>query len=282
MFYDCHLHSEFSDDSEAPIEEQIASGIRKGLTGLCFTEHVDYGIKKDRSEGNITYREENGKLYPNANVDYPAYFPKLAKLKEQYAGRIKIFAGLEFGMQTHTVLHFQKLYDTYREKLDCVLLSCHEVGDLGFWTGDYMRGRTQKEYNEAYYNEIYEVMKVYKDYCVLAHLDLLARYDPAGPYPFAKCRDQIAAILEMAIREGKGIEINTSSWHYGLADTQPSRDILYLYKDLGGTIITMGSDAHVPRYVGDHFADAAAVLRDEIGFRRVYHFEKMQPIGEAL
>ena len=63
--------------------------------------------------------------------------------------------------------------------------------------------------------------------------DEAVRYDPAGVYPFEKVKDIVAAILEQAIKDDKGIEINTSSWKYGLSDTQPSRAILKLYKDLG-------------------------------------------------
>ena len=99
-------------------------------------------------------------------------------------------------------------------------------------------------YNEEYYKEIYDVQKIFKDYSVLAHLDLIVRYDEQGVYPFELVEDYIAEILKLASKVGKGIEINTSSWRYGLKDTQPSRAILKLYKDLGGKIITVGSDAH--------------------------------------
>lgn len=275
MLADFHVHSAFSDDSVTPMEAQLDQALARGLTGLCFTDHVDYGIKKDWAEGDIQYRQGE----PLANVDYPAYFAELSRLEERYAGRIALFRGLEFGMQRHTVPQFQSLYAKYWNKLDFVLLSCHQVEEQEFWTGDFMRGRAQSEYNARYYGEIYAVMERYQDYSVLAHLDLLARYDPAGPYPFDRIREQVAEILRLAIRRGKGIELNTSSWRYGLSDTQPSREILRLYKDLGGEIVTLGSDAHTPDYAGDHFRDALHILHDEIGFERIFTFEHMQPIG---
>ena len=94
------------------------------------------------------------------------------------------------------------------------------MDDAEFWTGDFQRGRTQREYNDAYYNELLEVVSHYSGYSVLGHLDLIKRYDPAGIYPFEKNRDVIAEILTRAIADGKGIEVNTSSFRYGLPDLQ--------------------------------------------------------------
>ena len=126
------------------------------------------------------------------------------------------------------------------------------------------------------------MMKNFKHYAVLAHLNLISRYDKQGKYPFAAVRDMIAEILKLAIADGKGIELNTSSWHYGLDDTMPARDILRLYKDLGGRIITIGSDAHSTKYLADHMEEARAILRDAIGMQEVYTFRNMEPIGHKL
>ena len=273
---DYHVHSEFSRDSQTPMAVQVARAVELGFQELCFAEHVDYGIAVDPSEdAPIVYLSGQ----PMINVDYPAYFAKLASLRQAYADRIKIQAGLEFGVQLETIPQFEQLFHKYEDQLDFILLSCHQAEGKGFWTGEFQQGRTQQEYNEGYYDAIYHVMQNYKDYSILAHLDLIVRYDPAGVYPFAKIRDKVAAVLELAIADGKGIEINTSSWRYHLADTQPSRDILKLYKDLGGEIITIGSDGHTPSQLGAHYEEAAAILRDEIGFPAVYTFEKGQPCG---
>lgn len=279
MRADYHFHTEYSDDSTTPIRDQIEQGIKLGLDELCPTDHVDYGIKPDWTEGFVPEVRDGNVL---ANVDYPKYFAELNELKAEYEGRIAVKKGLEFGIQSITVNDFQKLYDTYKHELDFVLFSMHQVDNLEFWTQDFQQGRTQKEYNERYYQEIYDTMKLYKDYSILAHLDLLNRYDKAGIYPFEKVRDMVAEILKLAIADGKGIEINTSSWRYGLPDIQPSRAIFRLYKDLGGEIITTGSDAHTPDYLGSHFDEAASILRDELGFKKFCTFEKMKPIFHEL
>lgn len=288
MRADYHLHCEFSDDSRERMETQIERGIELGLDEMCFTDHVDYGLKKDWSEGNIAWRGGDGvgtprsQLDPLANVNYPEYFSKIDRMREIYRGKIVIRKGLELGIQSITVDRFQKLYDTWKDELDFVLFSMHQVNNLEFWTQDFQKGKTQKEYNEEYYREIYKTMQMYKDYSVLAHLDLIVRYDENGVYPFENVRDMVAEILKQAIRDGKGIELNTSSWKYGLRDTQPSRAILRLYKDLGGKIITVGSDAHQAKMLADHFDDGYAILRDEIGFTEVCTFEKMKPEFHTL
>ena len=43
---------------------------------------------------------------------------------------------------------------------------------------------------------------------------------------------------------GKGIELNTGGFKYGLGHPNPCEDIIKRYKELGGEIITLGSDAH--------------------------------------
>ena len=189
---------------------------------------------------------------------------------------------LQFGIQSITVDAYEKLYNLYQDDLDFVLFSMHQVNNLEFWTQDFQKGKTQKEYNDEYYKEIYQTMQMFHHYSCLAHLDLLARYDENGIYPFENEKDIIAEILKYAIRDGKGIEINTSSWKYGLKDTQPSRAILKLYKDLGGKIITVGSDAHETKYLASHIKDAYAILKNEIGINEICTFDHMQPIFHKI
>lgn len=279
MWADYHLHSEFSDDSNTPMEAQIERAIDLGIDELCFTDHVDYGIKEDwDSDKPLIIR--NGNI--TANVNYPEYLAKLLRMQRTYVGRITIKKGFEFGVQQHTIPFYNKLYEKYKDDIDFTLLAIHEVEDKEFWDQAFQAGRTQEEYNMRYYEEMIEVMKNFDHYCVLAHVDLIARYDEAGLYPFEKIKPTIEEIFDYVISHDKGIEINTSSWRYGLTDTTPSRDILKLYKAMGGRILTMGSDAHRPEYLGHHFKDARDILRDELGFKEFCTFEKFQPIFHKL
>ena len=61
----------------------------------------------------------------------------------------------------------------------------------------------------------------------------------------------------------------------------PSRRLLELYHDLGGRIITIGSDAHDPARLADMIPETQKLLK-EIGFREICTFEHMQPVFHRL
>lgn len=276
MFVDYHVHTNFSDDSTYPMEEVVKDAIHMGMDEICFTDHVDYGIKVDWDSGlEIIYRDGE----PMANVDYPSYAAQIEILRKRYGEQITIRTGMEFGIQMHTIPQFEALYGRY--PFDFILLSVHQVEDREFWTQDFQRGRTQKEYNERYYEEILNLVKNFQHYSVLGHLDLIVRYDELGVYPFEHVRPYVEEILKEVIRNGKGIEVNTSSYRYGLPDTMPSREILKLYKELGGRIITLGSDSHKPEHLGACMEETKGILKD-IGFDSFCTFDKMQPIFHEL
>lgn len=276
MLADYHVHTEFSDDSIYEMEDVVKDAITLGIDELCFTDHVDYGIKVDWDEGKeIIYRQGQ----PLANVDYPNYFKKIEMLQEKYKKQITIKKGMEFGIQTHTIPQFEKLYK--RWNFDFIILSCHQVEDKEFWTQDFQKDRNQEEYQNRYYEEIWKVIHEYKNYSVLGHLDLLKRYDLHGEYPFEKIKPMVEKILKKVIEDGKGIEVNTSSFRYGLNDLMPSSNILKLYYELGGKIITIGSDTHKKEHLGEHIEDVKIELK-KIGFKYYCTFENMNPIYHEL
>lgn len=290
MFADYHIHTYYSDDSTYPMEQVVKEAISKGITDLCFTDHVDYGIKEDADKLTPEQRQElkvkiQHPNVPQYNVDYPAYVAEYQDLKEKYADKINLKLGMEFGLQIHTIPQYQKLFNSY--PFDFIIMSCHQVENKEFWTQEFQQGRSQDEYNQRYYDEILAQVKNYHDYSVLGHLDLIARYDKAGIYPFAKIRDKIAEILKIVIADGKGIELNTSSVRYNIHNAQgeheltPSREILALYKELGGRIITVGSDSHKPEHLGAYIAEQSQELK-KLGFKEICTFEKMQPIFHKL
>ena len=278
MFFDYHVHSSFSNDCGYPMEDIILDAIDQGIEELAFADHVDYGLYDD---WNCLNPHLNYDGDPALNVDYPAYFMELERMRAAYGSRIRIAAGLEFGIQTHTIPRYEKLFSAW--PLDFVLLSVHQVGDLEFWYPDnpFMAGRAQQEYNDEYYEELYRCVCGFKNYSVLAHMDLIRRYDPAGPFPTERNRDIIAAILEQVIADGKGIEANTSGYRYGMGDLSPATDIIQLYRDLGGTVITVGSDSHRPEHLGSRVRETYDLLRS-IGFRSIATFERMEPAFHAL
>lgn len=267
MFCDYHVHSNYSDDSTYLMEEVIKDAIKMNMQELCFTDHVDYGVKHDSE--NLSEAEREGKIL---NVDYPSYFKEIADLKKRYSKYVTIRQGMEFGIQTHTISQFKKLF--HRFDFDFIILSCHQVDNQEFWRQQFQTGKTQKEYNERYYKEILEVIKSYKNYSVLGHLDSIKRYDEAGEYAFENVKDIITEILKVVIQDGKGIEVNTSSHRYKINGMTPSKEILMLYKKLGGNIITIGSDSHCKQHLGTFIEEAKKELKT-IGFKSYCTFEHM-------
>lgn len=283
MLADYHIHTEFSDDSVYPMEEVVKDSIALGLNEICFTDHVDYGIKRDWDDPRGIPLRRGGAGEPEwmelANVDYEKYMAAIDQMRDRYGDRIVIKTGLEFGMQKHTILQYEALFSRYA--LDFVILSVHQIEDKEFWTQEFQQGKTQREYNERYYEEMLSLIRQYHDYSVLGHLDLISRYDKAGCYPFEKLKPILTEILKTVIAEGKGIEVNTSSHRYGLSDLTPSIDILKLYRQLGGRIVTMGSDSHKKEHLGAHIGDTKEALK-KIGYTEFCTYEKMKPVFHSL
>ncbi|PJI10455.1 MULTISPECIES: histidinol-phosphatase HisJ family protein [Clostridium] len=261
MLADYHVHTAFSDDSEYQMEACVKRAIQIGLDELCFTEHIDYGVKTD------------------LNCNIHDYIEEYKRCKDIYSDRITLRFGIEFGMQVGTVERFQQDFDAY--PFDFVILSCHQVDNKEFWNQDFQKGKTQKEYNEKYYEEILKVINLYHDYSVLGHLDMIKRYDEKGDYSSPKVKDIIADILKVVIADDKGIEINTSSHRYGLNDLTPSRDILTLYKELGGKIVTIGSDSHKEGHLGAYIEYTKEELK-KLGFKVYCTYANMKPIYHSL
>lgn len=276
MFADYHVHTEFSDDSVYPMEQVVRDAIAMGIDEICFTDHVDYGIKEDWDCGRpVVYRGDE----PIRNVNYPVYAAKIKELQKIYRSQVVIKMGMEFGIQTHTIPLYEALF--YKYPFDFIILSIHQVGDKEFWSQDFQRGKSQKEYNERYYEEMLNVVKAYQNYSVLGHLDLITRYDENGVYPFKNVKPIVSEILKIVIENGKGIEFNTSFHRYGLKDTTPPAEILTLYRKLGGEIITIGSDSHKPEHLGAYEEEAKHLLKD-LGFKHFCTYENMQPVYHNL
>ena len=276
MFCDYHTHTVFSSDSMYPMEDCIKDAISLGIEEICFTDHVDYGIKDDWDD--LRNNKATKKYF---NVDYDKYFSDLETLREKYKNQITIKNGLEFGIQKYNIEKYNKLFEKY--PLDFIILSVHQIDDKEFWNHSYQDGKTEKEYYEDYFNEIYYLVQNYSNYCVLGHLDMMKRYDEKDGYnPFVENKEIITKILKRVIADGKGIELNTSSIKYKLDDLMPSRDILKLYLELGGEVLTIGSDSHCKRDLkNSHIEELKQELRD-IGFTKFCTFEKMKPIFHEL
>lgn len=261
MRADYHIHTNFSVDSKLEMEEIILRSIEIGLDEICFTDHVDYDVKNH--------------LVDKQEVDYPEFIKEYNRLSELYSDKISIKLGLEFGVQLHTMHRY--VADMKKYDFDFILLSCHQIDNKELWLNHYQEDKTQVEYNRGYYEYLYQLVDQFDDFSVLGHLDVIKRYDQNGVLDDEFVIDIIERILKRVIEKGKGIEVNTSSYRYNLPDLTPSRRILKMYYDLGGRILTMGSDTHRIEQLKDHFEEIIVQLKD-IGFSKLYRFDKMKAI----
>lgn len=260
---DYHLHSDFSSDSTAPMEDMIEKAIELGLTRICFTDHMDYDFPVTSGYTFVFDPEE--------------YFLKLTRLKEQYEGKIKVLMGIELGLQPHLGEQFQKLADNY--PFDFMIGSTHLVNRLDPYLSEYWENRSKEEGVRAYFEEIIKNLKSNPCFLINGHLDYMIRYAPNTNKDFAykDYAETIDTMLRSIIESGKGIEINTSGFKYGLSVPHPHTDILKRYKELGGELITIGSDAHKPEHLAFDFDRAENLLMD-LGFHYYAVYEERKPI----
>ncbi len=253
---DYHIHSEFSEDGYSKLEEIVRTALHRDLSEIAITDHF---------EPTMT------------DPDYPIYKAKILSeqmlgVQEHFAKHIRVRFGVEFG-QPH---RFPEITGKYMEKYpyDYVIASAHkgnkdtDVGMLDYVNGDV------NQYCLDYLEQM-KLMVEHNMFDCLAHFDLIKRY--AGrqgvAITLAKYEEQIREIFKTLIYNGKGIEVNTSGLKDKIKSTMPDVDILKIYYDMGGEIITIGSDAHEARYVG-YGVDQAIEKLKSVGFRYISVFSK--------
>jgi histidinol-phosphatase (PHP family) len=264
---DFHVHSDFSSDSETPLETMVTAAIASGITDLAITDHVDYDYDLT---ADITSWE----------IDEAAYDNAIETFSTQYGASIKLYKGIEFGVQPHLTERMEAFIG--RNAFDFVIASQHTVDGIDLYNGAYFNQYTDTESIRHYYEMYDKCARMTDAYSVLGHLDLYLRYKKdltaLGVHPFM---DIIDAIFDHIIYQGKGIEINAGGHKYKLGDNNPSKTILKRYREKGGEIVTLGSDAHTPNYLG-LMHDANIALLEEVGFKYVCTFEKMKPVFHSL
>jgi len=260
---DSHLHSSFSADSDTAPRDQILHAVSAGLTYMTFTDHYD----PDFPEGDWDF-----------TFDIDRYFDELTALAEEFAGRIDIGIGIEIGAQPHIPEMLSGLASGH--PFDFVINSTHLVNRIDPYEAElYLKGRTEKEGLRLYFEEVLANLNVFDDYDATGHIDYAFRYLPSArtdyaPYP--EFGDVLDAIQETIIRKGKCLEINTAGLKAGLSFAHPHPEILKRYRELGGELITTGSDAHNPAQIGKYFDVTADLLKD-LGFRHYAVFRGRKP-----
>lgn len=262
---DYHMHSSFSGDSTAYMEQMIEQAIRLGLTHICFTEHMDLDFP-------VTETDPEGKFV--VNID--SYLYELLRCRQKYEGQIRINFGLELGLQPH--LNKEHAIITGLHDFDFIIGSSHICNGRDPYYPSFYEGRTEEEaYREYFQSEIDNIIK-FSNFDVYGHLDYVVRYGPNRDkeYTYEKYKDLLDKILELLIEKEKGLEINTGGIRYGLRELHPLTAILMRYREMGGETITIGSDAHKPEAIANGFNRALQIL-SECGFKYYTIFENRMP-----
>ncbi len=270
---DQHVHSHHSGDSEARMEDIAEQAIARGLTELCFTEHVDLDYP-DVGDPEIT--EETFLL------DADAYHREYCEVRDRYADRIRLSFGLELGMQPH--LGQENTRFVQASPYDLVIASTHVSRRRDPYYPAFYEGRSEEDAIREVLAETLENIRVFEDFDVVGHLDYVLRYLPSRRQrvdmtPFA---DVIDEILKLIIRREQGLDLNTAPlWKKGSPEMNPSRQILSRYRELGGRIITFGSDAHHAGDVSGAF-DTAERIALECGFTEYCVYRNRRPEMKKL
>lgn len=264
---DMHTHSEYSHDSVCPVEEMCLAQLHRGTDIFAVTDHCD------------VFAFERYDIFEPIQKAWET----VQRLKEAYRGRIQILSGVEIGEGFWFPELLKKVetlcpYDVIIGSVHCV-----RFGEL---TKAYSRidftefsPEAVSAYLDAYFEDILSMIDM-TDFDVLAHLTCPLRYI-TGKFGIAvdltRFQERIHRILEKIIARGIALEVNTSA--YGvMGEFMPGEDIVRQYYDMGGRLVTVGSDAHVAANAANYIPEAVEMLKS-IGFRQIYYYQGRQPQG---
>lgn len=273
---DCHTHTQFSVDSDADINEMIKRACDLGLAAYAITDHCECNrwYSEEHYPGEETYH------YFNFGRDFENSVSAVTRLKEKYAGKLNLICGVEMGQATQDFEVAEKILNDNR--LDFVIASMHQLPkteDFAFI--NYREYSIDGIYDllERYFNEIYKLCKWGK-FDVLGHLTYTLRYIKGNfgiDADISRYNEIIAESFRALIQNGCGIEINTSGLRQNYGDTFPSLKYVKLYRELGGEILSVGSDAHTVEDLGKGVANGAEIAK-AAGFTHLCYFKRRKPV----
>jgi len=146
----------------------------------------------------------------------------------------------------------------------------------------FWEGKTVYQAERRYLEAALECAQIHDGFDVMSHLTYIGKtqgHPSPRPVAYADHRELIDEILRVLISKGKGIEMNTSGVDR-CGGFLPTADIIRRFKELGGEIVTVGSDAHQSVRVGQYTKEACEIMKDIFGY--VCTFENRKPIFHKL
>ena len=260
--FDYHMHSTVSFDARSSGLEMALAAKAAGLKEICFTDHLDY--------------DPLGKV-PNIAFDTAVYNAEYDNLE---VPGLKIRCGAEFGMTVDNRALFKE--DLKRRHFDFILGSVHFVDLVDVYYEDFWEGKTVFQAERRYFEAMLDCVRLHEDFDVLSHMTFIGKTD-ANParrcVPLHEHRELVDEILRTVAQKGKGIEVNTSGMDR-CGGYLPTADYVRRFKELGGEIVTVGSDAHHVSRVGQYSFEVCDMLKDIFGYACT--FEDRKPIFHKL
>lgn len=257
MIADCHLHTEFSTDSETPMRAQAERAMELGIPAICVTDHMDM----DYPQGEFW-------------LDTDRYMEAVRRLQEEYRGRLEIGFGVELGLMEHLRARQEEYLKKY--PFDFVIGSVHLIHGEDPYNGELFRKYGDEEVFREYFRLSHRLLADAPSIQSWGHLDYVVRYGQNPEvYSYRKYADEIDAVLKLLLEKGIALEVNTAGFRT-LGRTNPEPDVLRRYRELGGELITVGSDGHQPEYLGYRFRETEELLRS-CGFSYYAVFRQRKP-----
>ena len=253
MFFDSHIHTSFSADSEMRAEEALARAKEQGI-GLVFTEHLDYDYPSAGKEQFI--------------FDPEAYWTAYEPLRA--AGNLSL--GVEMGMMASA--RKKNAAFVQRVPFDFVLGSIHFLECKDLYYPETFAGREKAEMYHEYFTVMCDEIYAHPFIDALAHIDYIAR-NATFAHPeisYGDFADDIDAVLRALIETDTVLELNTRRFDAPCARASLV-PIFRRYRELGGRDVTLGSDAHRTDAIGFSFA-AARAMAESLRLRTVTFFAR--------
>ncbi|MGC2874091.1 histidinol-phosphatase HisJ family protein [Ihubacter sp. mB4P-1] len=270
MISDMHVHTRWSSDSKVPVEMQIQRGIELGMKQICITDHQDYDAPVFPPDYFTFLLDDKGD-----DDTITAYLTDLACLRERYADKIEVLFGIELGIQPHLTEKLNQV--AARFPFDYIIGSTHTFQKMDAEDARHYEGIDIETAVRRYFEDELVNVRGFRSFDAAGHMDFVLRYGPgaAETFTYAKYGDIIDEILKELIQSGRGIECNTSKFK-AKNMINPNRSIIKRYCELGGEIITFGSDAHVSERLGEGFREAGEIVK-ECGLKYYAVFRNHKP-----
>ena len=275
--FDNHNHSQFSfDGKRTTVEASALAAKEKGLGGICFSDHCDFYVPPTKAASETSVDEFFDIPEQQAEIE------RVQALLDTVPGPFKILKGIEIGMSEEN--HEQIRGTLNANSFDQIIASVHYIEQSDPFYGGFYDGKDWKQAYGRYLEKIYSEMTWLKDFDIMGHYDYIARYAPyeQTSITYRDFSDIFDAMFRYLIEEGKALELNTKGYvPYKGRTIEPDLDVLKRYREMGGEIISLGSDSHDACRTGDRFTEAAAMLKS-LGFRWTAHYEKRKLVQVSI